>query len=103
MERQALEKMRDLLSPFRLPRTLIFQTRSCNGVANAWYDGKSVTVCYELVDLLLKNAPETETPAGIAPIDTVIGAFVHIFLHEAGHALFDLLNIPVLGCGRGRR
>jgi hypothetical protein len=97
VERQALEKMRDLLSPFRLPRTLIFQTSSCNGTANAWFDGKSVTVCYELVAELLKNMPKTTTPTGVAAIDTVIGPFVHVFLHEAGHALFDLLNIPVLG------
>lgn len=97
MDRQALEKMRDLLSPFRLPRKLIFQTTSCNGTANAWYDGKSVTLCYELVDKLWKDAPEKTTPAGIAAMDTVIGPFVHIFLHEAGHALFDMLNIPVLG------
>jgi hypothetical protein len=97
MDRQALEKMRDLLSPFRLPRKLVFQTRGCNGTANAWYDGKTVTVCYELIDNLLKSAPETTTPAGVAPMDAVIGPFVHVFLHEAGHALFDLLNIPVLG------
>ena len=97
MERQALEKLLTLLGPFRLPRTLVLQTRSCDGMLNAWYDGKAVTVCYELIDNIWKNAAETTTPAGIAPVDTLIGPVVHVFLHEIGHALFDLLAIPVLG------
>jgi Putative metallopeptidase len=97
MERHALEKLRHMLNPIKLPRTLVLQTRSCQGQVNAWYDGKTVSVCYELIDEIWKNAPDKTTPAGIAPIDTMIGPFVHVFLHETGHALFDLLNMPVLG------
>ena len=35
-EKQALEKLRDLLRPMRLPRTLVLQTQSCKGMINAF-------------------------------------------------------------------
>src|SRR5882757_5177325 len=96
-EKQALEKLRDLLRPMRLPRTLVLQTQSCKGAINAWYERDIIRVCYELVDDIWKNAAEKTTPAGIAPIDTMVGPFVFVILHEAGHALFEMLNLPVIG------
>ena len=96
-ETRSLEKIRELLSPIRLPRRLLLQTKGCDGVSNAWYDGESVTVCYEYIDDIWKNAPNKTTPAGIAPIDTLIGPVVDVFFHETGHALFDVLQIPLFG------
>src|SRR5262249_46853797 len=96
-EHHALEKIRDLLSPLRLPHRLLLQTRDCDGISNAWSNEDSVTVCYEFIDDIWKNASEKTTPAGIAPIDTLIGPFTDVFLHEAGHATFSSLKIPVLG------
>jgi len=96
-QQRALEKLRDLLSPIRLPQTLVLQTLSCDGVLNAWYDKGTVSVCYELIDQFWQNMPDKTTPEGIAPVDAVIGPVVSVFLHEAGHALFDLLKFPVLG------
>lgn len=96
-EHQALEKIRMLLSPLRLPRRLLLQTRSCDGVSNAWYDGESVTVCYEYLDDIWKYAPEKTTPSGIEPIDTLVGPLADVFLHEVGHATFDIFQIPLLG------
>ena len=96
-ESRGLEKIRELLSPFRLPRRLLLQTMGCDGVSNAWYDGESITVCYEYLDEIWKNAPDKTTPTGIAPIDTLIGPVADVFFHEAGHALFDILNIPRFG------
>jgi hypothetical protein len=40
---------------------------------NAFSNEDSVTVCYEFIDEIWKNAAEKTTPAGIAPIDTLIG------------------------------
>ena len=94
---QTLEKIRHLLSPLRLPRRLLLKTEDCGGESNAWYDGEAVTVCYEYLDDVWKNAPSGTTPAGIAPIDTLVGPVVDVFLHEVGHAVFDLWKIPVLG------
>jgi hypothetical protein len=96
-ERQALEKLRDLLRPLRLPHRLLLQTRDCEGVSNAWSNEESVTVCYEYLDEIWKNAPETTTPAGVAPIDGLIGPLLDVFLHEVGHAVFAILKIPLFG------
>jgi hypothetical protein len=96
-ERQALEKLRDLLRPLRLPHRLLLQTRDCDGISNAWSDEESVTVCYEFIDDIWKNAPEATTPAGVTPIDALIGPFMDVFLHEAGHAVFAILKIPLFG------
>ena len=96
-EHQVLEKIRDLLSPLRLPHPLLLETRDCDGMSNAWSNEDSVTVCYEYVNDIWKNAARETTPTGIAPIDTVIGPLLDVFLHEAGHAVFASLQIPVLG------
>jgi len=96
-EARGLEKIRELLSPIRLPRRLLLQTQGCDGVSNAWYDGESVTVCYEYLDEIWKNAPDKTTPTGIAPIDTLAGPMADVFFHEAGHAIFDILQIPLFG------
>jgi hypothetical protein len=97
-ERQALEKIRDLLSPLRLPHRLLLETREC-GMSNALSNEDSVIVCYEFIDDIWKNAAQSTTPAGIAPIDTVIGPLLDVFLHEAGHVVFAMLQIPLFGRG----
>ena len=94
---QALEKIRGILSPLRLPRRLTIKVEGCDGVSNAWYDGESVTVCYEFVDDIWKNAAAKTTPAGISPIDTVIGPLADVVLHEVGHAVFDIHKVPIFG------
>jgi hypothetical protein len=96
-ERRLLEKIRDLLIPFRLPRRLLLKTEGCDGEVNAWYDDGAITVCYEYLDWVWQSAPQQTTPAGTAPIDTVAGSVVQIILHEAGHAVFDLLKVPIFG------
>jgi hypothetical protein len=96
-ERQALEKLRDLLRPLRLPHRLLLQVRDCDGISNAWSDEESVTVCYEYLNDIWKNAPEKTTPAGVAPIDALIGPFMDVFLHEVGHAVFAILKVPLFG------
>jgi Putative metallopeptidase len=96
-EHRTLEKIQQLLSPLRLPRRLLIKIEGCDGVSNAWYGDGAVTVCYEYLDELWKNAAPETTPAGIAPIDTLIGPVVDVFLHEAGHAVFDILEVPLFG------
>jgi hypothetical protein len=93
---RALEKIRDLLSPFRLPRPLTIRTEDCDGTSNAWYEDDAVTVCYEFLDDIWKNAPASDA-GGIAPVDALIGPTVDVFLHEAGHALFDYWQTPIFG------
>jgi hypothetical protein len=94
---RALERIQKLLSPIRLPRPLVLKVSGCDGESNAWYDGNFVTVCYEYLADLLKNAPEGTLPSGITQQDAILGPLIDVFLHESGHAVFDQLKVPVLG------
>jgi hypothetical protein len=98
-ERRVLERFKEYLAPLRLPRSLLLKLDGCNGEANAWYEESehAVTVCYEYIDGLMRNAPKETTPAGVTPQDAVVGPTVEVFLHEMSHALFDLLKVPILG------
>jgi hypothetical protein len=96
-DHQVLEKIRDLLRPLRLPHRVLLETRDCDGKSNAWSNEDGVTVCYEYIDEIRKNAPEKTTPGGVAPIDAVIGPLMDVFLHEAGHAVFANLKTPLFG------
>lgn len=92
-----LEKLQQFLTPFRLPRALLVKVEGCDGDANAFYEYNVITVCYEYIDQLWKTVPAETTAAGVTPIDAIVGPLFDTCLHEFGHALFDLLRVPVLG------
>ncbi len=96
-ERQSLEKLQEFLSPFRLQWTLNISLTECDGEADAMYSDVTITICYEYIEDLRTYMPAKTTPAGIEPIDTLVGPFVDTVLHEFAHALFDYLDVPVLG------
>ena len=93
---QALEKVQMLLAPLRLPRRLLIKTEDCDGVSNAWYEDDAVTVCYEYLDEIWKNAPKSSNEQ-IAQVDALLGPLVDVFLHEVGHAVFDYWQTPIFG------
>src|SRR6201991_4120440 len=92
-----LEKFQKFLTPFRLPRALLVKVEGCNGDANAFYENDVITICYEYIEQLRKTMPAETTAAGVTPIDAIVGPLVDTGLHEFGHALFDMLQLPVLG------
>jgi hypothetical protein len=94
---RALEHLQELLGPLRLSYPLTIKVEGCDGVANAFYSDEVVTVCYELLADILKNAPTQDLPGGLSRADTILGPVLAIFLHETGHAVFSMLQIPVLG------
>lgn len=96
-DRRTLERLRELLSPLRLPRRLTLKVEGCDGVANAFYEEDTVTVCYEYLDYILQSAPKEATAGGVTPANALIGPTVDVFLHEVGHAVFDMLKVPVFG------
>jgi hypothetical protein len=49
------------------------------------------------MDDIWRSAPEKTTSDGLTPIDAVLGPLFDVFFHETGHALFDMLQVPVLG------
>lgn len=93
---RALERVQELLAPLRLPRRLLIKTEDCDGVSNAWYEDDAVTVCYEFLDDIWKNAPAVPTQ-GVSPIDALLGPMADVFLHEVGHAVFDYWQTPIFG------
>ena len=97
-DRKMLEKFAEVLGTIKLPYTLTLAFAGCDGESNAWYDPEEhrVTFCYEMVTDFEKAAPGA-AQHGISHEEAVDGPVVFVFLHEAGHALFHLLQVPILG------
>jgi hypothetical protein len=94
---RVLEYVQELLNVIRLPRPLTMTLSGCDGVSNAWFAGDEVTVCYEYVAEIYNNAAEGDLPIGVSRQDTITGPILDVFLHEAGHAVFDYLDVPIFG------
>ncbi|MBA8846383.1 peptidoglycan hydrolase-like protein with peptidoglycan-binding domain [Ochrobactrum sp. RC6B] len=86
---------------FVTPRQLHYVTRQCNTI-NAFYDrqNSAIFLCYEMIDDLLKMgqalSKDASDPEGLA-VEFVKNNLRFILLHESGHALIDLLDIPAVG------
>ena len=96
-ERRILELLRTLLSPFRLPRQLTLEVKGCDGNVDAYYGDDTATLCYEYIELIQQHSPKVGTPGGLTRADAMVGAIIDTLLHEVGHAIIDMLEIPVLG------
>jgi Putative metallopeptidase len=80
-----------------LPKSISLKTNEC-GEINAYYDpnNSSIIVCYELMEhfyKLFKKSGKSET----ASYDLMFDATRFVFLHELGHALIDVHEIPIAG------
>jgi len=94
---RTLEKLQEVFSPFRLPIDLTLKTIGCNGISNARYQRPEVIVCYEYLNEIYQTMPKETTPGGITPHDAVLGQTFYVFGHEMGHAIFDVLKVPIIG------
>ncbi|MBX7170685.1 MAG: DUF4344 domain-containing metallopeptidase [Pyrinomonadaceae bacterium] len=79
----------------KLPTDVYLRTKDC-GEVNALYDPNdtSITVCYELMEhfyTLFKASGKTDQQA----YDKMFDAVRFVFLHELGHAMIDLYNLPI--------
>jgi hypothetical protein len=97
-QHNALEKIKEILSPFQFPELLTIETTEC-GAVNAYYQRKNlkptVTLCYEFGTLEL--LPNETSPVGLTPPDAAVGQFFWTTFHEVGHATFDMFNVPIFG------
>jgi Putative metallopeptidase len=96
-KRRVLEKLQEIFGPFRLPTDLTIKTTGCNGQSNAWYWNSVLTLCYEYLEELRQNLPETTTSSGVTREDAMVGQFLYVVAHEFGHAVFNLLEVPSFG------
>jgi hypothetical protein len=101
-DQRVLERIRDRLADWRLPRRITIRTKGCDGEISAWYDpsNTTVTMCYEYI-AYIQHLAHTISPAaaaeGVTTENFVVGPFLDVMLHELAHAVFDLKKIPILG------
>ena len=99
-QHHALEKIKEILSPFQFPEQLTIETTEC-GVVNSYYQRKNfkptVTLCYEFLKRTLELLPNETNPIGLTPPDAALGQFFWVTFHEVGHAAFDMFNVPIFG------
>jgi Putative metallopeptidase len=100
LQHRALERVQEILSPFRSPEELTIKTTECKEV-NSWYRRENykptVTICYEFLKRILESLPNENNPDGVTPADAAVGQFFWVTLHEVGHATFDILGVPIFG------
>ncbi|WP_246801224.1 DUF4344 domain-containing metallopeptidase [Bradyrhizobium genosp. L] len=84
-----------------IPRPLRYVTAQC-GTINAFYAKKisSVVLCYEMIDSLTKLgaalAKGASDPNALT-VEFVRDNIRFILLHESGHAMIDMLDLPAVG------
>jgi Putative metallopeptidase len=113
--RGILEQYSQFLSPLRLKHDYTVTTIEC-GKVNADYsnDGKGnrrIRLCYEFIAMVedeaamphdklppkLKNIPNVGLMPGFTRAEVIIGGIIQVLLHETGHAVFNIQDIPRLG------
>jgi hypothetical protein len=67
-QHNALERIKEILSPFQFPEQLTIETTEC-GVVNSYYQRKNfkptVTLCYEFLKRTLELLPNETNPVGL--------------------------------------
>jgi hypothetical protein len=88
---------RRLNQAIALPVKLGLRYVEC-GEANAYYnpESKEISICFELIEQLAEDlGAQIDDDAELA--EAVGGAYLFIALHEVGHALVDVLDLPITG------
>jgi hypothetical protein len=88
---------RELNATLRVPRPIRLRYAECEE-ANAYYDpaARRITYCFELIEQIAEDfGARLDDDAELA--QAVAGASRFIVLHEAGHALVDVLSLPITG------
>jgi len=115
-DRKLLEQLAAFLSPLKLQGGLVLSLeegdpKACGG-PNSYYDGAGrVHLCYSWFHYMdtqvaverkrAPNEPFSSTSLGLMPgftrSEVMVGGAVSVILHELGHALFQIQDIPLLG------
>lgn len=88
---------RSLNQRWMLPTDVRIRLTECDE-SNAYYDSeqREVQMCVELVEDMA-NTLDGQFEDESDEADALSGAFVGMLLHEVGHALVDVLEIPITG------
>ena len=100
---QVLEQLSQFLSPLRLPHQFMLEVMEC-GFVNAQFTVLSradpawrIQLCYEFVEAIERIGPKQGEQSQFSYEDVVVGSLVGVLLHEGGHAVFNMLKVPVFG------
>jgi hypothetical protein len=93
----------EVAAQIALPRDVPIIFRDCGEPSAFWTpENKTVTMCYELISLYNTSYEQIETPeqgflqqASVEQVVTATTLFV--MLHELGHGLIDLFDLPITG------
>ena len=87
----------ELNESFRLPREVALTSASC-GQSNAFYQPATsqVILCSELVDEMLGALQQARTDPSVIQL-ALLAQVVFVLFHEVGHAMIDVLDVPVIG------
>lgn len=80
-----------------LPQTVGLRFAEC-GEANAYYDPaeREISMCFELLETYYESlADQYETEEELD--DAAWNAYIVVLFHELGHALVDVLDLPITG------
>ncbi len=92
----ALQQLRLLMEPLRLPKPLMVRTAECGPDPQAYVPGGPVTICYEVLDQVAKLVKQhSRDPAYQQTL--IYGAFVQTALHNVALGIFDVLGVPIWG------
>ncbi len=100
--RHILEVYSQFLSPLHLPHPLMLVALNCQPDFHSdspFYssDDRALHFCYEWYNDVLQFSPKATTPEGVTRTNVITGMWAGTLLHETGHALFDMLDVPVFG------
>jgi Putative metallopeptidase len=101
--RTFLEELAQFLSPLVLPRELKLIAQECKdkGMSNYYQPSENaIYFCYAFLQRIEDGAPTPGKPdrLGLATrAEAIVGMFIGSALHETGHAVFNMLNVPVFG------
>jgi hypothetical protein len=98
---QKLHEIKAIDGLFLLPKPIKFVTAECKS-ADAFYSPgtNEVVLCYEMIQVLNKQAEEMKAAGTLEeefPHQYVLANLRFILLHETGHALIRLLDLPATG------
>lgn len=96
-----LEQLADRLSAgVSLPEPVVITIAEC-GSANAFYNPqhRTIVMCYELIGHLVTGMQRSFAKVASQQeiLDSVAGGIFFILMHELGHTLIHVLDLPVLG------
>jgi hypothetical protein len=100
---QLLENLSRFLAPLRFPHELHLIAEECDVklTTSPHYspDRRAIVICYQFDELIQQFAPAegVKSTEGLTRNEVITGTIWGVILHEAGHALFDMLEVPVFG------